>query len=67
MASFKKNISINGTFKALAVAEDNCFLDLETGEMVDVAGIIKLAIGANQPFDLKVSQKDDVDITPAGE
>lgn len=61
MASFKKSISTNGTFKFLAVENGN-FIDTETGEEIDVAGIIESALGSGQVFDMKISQKDDVDI-----
>lgn len=61
MASFKKSISTNGTFKMLAV-QDGIFLDTETGEVINVADIIESALGSGQPFDLKVSQKDEKDI-----
>lgn len=64
MANFKKSISINGTFKSIAISDGN-FFDMETGEIINVAEIIESAIGSNQEFDLKVSTKNDTDITPS--
>lgn len=62
MASFKKSVSIDGTFKCVAV-ENGSFFDVETGELIDVASIIESAIGSSQPFDLKVNKKDAQDIS----
>lgn len=63
MSSFKKTVSINGVFKLLAI-EDGTFINYETGEVVPVGQIIENALGSGQPFDLKVSKKDDEEITP---
>lgn len=64
--NFRKSTSINGSFKLLAV-ENGVFIDTETGTEIKVADIIESALGSGNVFDLKVTQKDDIDITPDGE
>lgn len=61
MASFKKSISTNGTFKYMTVQNGN-FVSTETGDIIDVAGIIESALGSGQVFDIKITQKDDVEL-----
>lgn len=50
-------------FKMLAVGGNNNFVDYETGEIVDVASVIGVAMG-DQPFDVVATSKTEEDITP---
>ena len=60
MDSFKKTTTISKKFKMLT-ADNGSFLDIETGEVVPVAEMIKQAMGTT-PFDLSVSTKTEEEI-----
>lgn len=62
--SVKKSKTINAKFKSLAVDDLNNFIDLETGEIINIAKVISQTVGEGQPVDVVVSNKDDEDITP---
>lgn len=58
MATFKKTTSVSGSFKNLIV-QDGKFVDEESGEIIDVAGILANVYGSNA-FELKTSFKSDM-------
>lgn len=60
MAKFKRSISLNGKFQDLNV-KDGKFIDAETGEVVDVAGICESIYG-NETFTISTTHKSDEDV-----
>ena len=61
MASFKKNTSINGTFKNVGIVGD-ALVDAGTNEEIDLIAILRSVYGESTPFDIKTSTKVDEDI-----
>ena len=57
MAVFKRQSTLKGIFKALTVV-DGKFVDSETGEEIDVVGILAKIYGDNA-FDLATQYKSD--------
>lgn len=66
MAIFKKNITTSGTFKNISVC-DGLFIDVETGEEIEVSKILEEVYGSGQAFELSVKQKTENEITPEDE
>lgn len=62
--SIKKSKNINARFKSLAVSEGKSFIDLETGELIDLASIVSKTIGDGEPVDVQITNKLEEDITP---
>lgn len=60
MASFKRTSAINGKFKDIAIVNGK-FVDTETGEEIDVIGILNNVFHGNT-FTLSASYKADEDI-----
>lgn len=60
MASFKRQISLNGKFKDICVS-DGHFIDAETGEEIPVIEILEKIYGKNI-FTLTTAYKSDEDI-----
>ncbi|MCR4720958.1 MAG: hypothetical protein K5655_04455 [Lachnospiraceae bacterium] len=65
--SIKRNKGVTAKFKSLSVDEAKHFIDLETGEIIDLATIVSKTIGAGEPFSAQLSTKDEEDITPTSE
>ena len=63
--SIKRNKNTSAKFKSMQVLDKN-FIDLETGSIIDVAGIVEKTFG-DSPFDIQVTNKDEEDITPTSE
>lgn len=59
----KKSRGTSAKFKALAIDSNKCFVDTETGEVLDLAGILANSFGENEPIDLSATTKSDEDIT----
>lgn len=59
--AFKKSINIAGKYKALNVTEEGTFVDVETGEALDLAEQLYQIYGEN-PFSLSTSYKDDIEL-----
>lgn len=59
MIKFNKSNTITGTMKNICVV-NGMFVDDETGEVVDLVSMLQQVFGDN-PFDMKVSRKSDID------
>lgn len=59
MIKFSKSNTITGTMKNICVI-NGMFVDDETGEVVDLISLLQQEFG-DQPFDMKVSRKSDID------
>ena len=66
MAKFVRSIATNGKIKACMISENNQFVDSETGEVLDLAGMLRNVYG-DQSFDISTTQKADNDIEPQNE
>lgn len=59
--AFKKSVNITGKYKSVFVDEEMNFVDLETGESIDLAENLRTIYGDNA-FSISTSFKDDVDL-----
>lgn len=60
MSVFKKTVTVNGKYKAIAVTNGE-FVDYETGEVIDLAEQLENIYG-DAPFSLTTSNKVDTDL-----
>lgn len=63
----KKSKNINAKFKSLCVQGGRDFVDLETGEIIDLAAVVSQTIGDGESVDVQISNKIEEDITPTSE
>lgn len=68
MVQIKKSTTLKGTFKNITINADGVFVDFETGEMLDVAGILFETYG-DEPFTMQTASKidEDIDVTTPDE
>ena len=62
--SVKKSKATQAKFKALAIDSNKCFIDTETGEVLDLAGILASSFGENEPIDLSATVKSEEEVAP---
>ena len=62
--SVKKAKSTSAKFKSLSIDSAKNFIDLETGEILDLAGILASSFGENEPIDLSATVKSEEEVTP---
>ena len=60
----KKNSGATAKFRALAIDSNKCFVDTDTGKILDFSNIIAKTFGEDTPVDISVSNKSEDDITP---
>lgn len=59
----KKNKGTSAKFKMLSVDSEKNFVDLETGEVIDLPAILAKSFGENEPIDISATVKSEDDIT----
>lgn len=64
MVQIKKNRGTTARFKNFAVNADRNFIDLETGEVVDINSVVASVIGEDEPIDINITNKVEEEVDP---